>query len=264
MRIVDAHCHLACEEFEDTLEDVIEEARTAGVVKMVTSGVTPEDWDETRDMTRRFAEVEFAWGIHPWFVPLGEDGPAREELDRAYARLRTARDHGAVAVGEIGLDKRIDAPTMEDQVGVFEEQLAIADELGLPVVVHCRGAFNEVLHVLRATRPLERGGLVHAFSGSLEVAEEFMRLGFSFSLGRSLTYRNSRKRETVLRKIYPDRFLLETDSPDMPPVEVKDGVNVPANIRFNLRAAAEILGESEERVAETTTANAARLFGLDV
>jgi TatD DNase family protein len=106
------------------------------------------------------------------------------------------------------------------------------------------------------------GGIVHNFSGSAELARQLSALGLSFSLGGTLTYRNSRKKREVLEAIYPERFLLETDSPDIPPVEAPGRPNVPANILHNLRAAAEILGEPEERIAEYTTENALRIFGL--
>ena len=171
---------------------------------------------------------------------------------------------GAKAIGEIGLNRKVDSPPLVLQMDLFRAQLEIAIEIDLPIVVHCRGAFNDLFEIVRRMGLPRRGGMIHAFSGSIEVANECVALGFACSLGGTLTYRNSRKRERVLRRIFPDHFLLETDSPDMPPVGLTGAPNVPANITRNLRAAAEILGVSEEVVAARTTANAARLFDLEL
>ena len=145
---------------------------------------------------------------------------------------------------------------------LFSRQVLIARETGLPVIVHCRGAFDELKVIVKKIGLAAAGGVIHSFSGSVEIAAELMKLGFSFSFGGALTYRNSRKKEAILNAVFPDRFMLETDSPDIPPVEAKGGPNVPANILYTLKAASEILGISEEKIAEASTANAVRMFGL--
>jgi TatD DNase family protein len=255
MKLVDAHCHLESEELRGRIPEVLAGARRAGVYQLVTCAVRPEDWDLSESIARAHEEVVCALGVHPWFVKA-------EDLTRV-EDLADARERGAHAIGEIGLDKKIETPTMDLQQSVFEAQLAVAKEINLPVVIHCRGTFDEVLASLRRVGVPEAGGVIHAFSGSVELAEVFIGLGMSFSMGRALTYRNSRKRAKVLQRIYPDHFLLETDSPDMPPVEVaQDEANIPANIVYNLQAAAEILEEPKERVADQTTRNAIQLFGL--
>lgn len=254
MRLVDAHCHLESGEFRDNLADIIGGAREAGVVKLITCSITPAEWDLSRSIAERFPEVEFALGVHPWYIR-PEDGDLVPGL--AEARLR-----GAVAIGEIGLDKKTMPAGLELQKTIFEAQLLIAREIDLPVIVHCRGAFEELLHFCKKTGLPRSGGIIHSFSGSAEIAEEFIRYGFSFSLGGTLTYRNSRKRQALLKAIYPDHLLLETDSPDIPPVEARGRANVPSNIRYNLRAASEMLGVGEEEIAENTTRNAMRIFNL--
>jgi TatD DNase family protein len=113
----------------------------------------------------------------------------------------------------------------------------------------------------------EAGGIIHSFNGSAELAEDFMKFGINFSIGGILTYRDSPKRARLLRRIYPRHFLLETDAPDIPPVEARTdppSANRPCNIIYNLRAAAEILERPEEEVAGNTSANAARIFGLKI
>lgn len=254
MRIIDSHCHLESEAFDGRLPEVMAAAREAGVVRMVTASVEPATWGRSEAIAREHEGVAFALGVHPWFVKAGHE--------QALEELRSARDRGACAIGEIGLDKKIDEPAMDLQQRFFMRQAEIAREQELPFVVHCRGAWGELMHCLKELGEVPAGGVIHAFSGSEELVEQLNSYGFLYSMGRSLTYRNSKKRAAVLRAAYPERLLLETDSPDMPPVEKDGEVNVPANIRYCLAAAAEALGESEEDVAEATSRNAVRLFGL--
>ncbi|HOJ32524.1 MAG TPA: TatD family hydrolase [Candidatus Hydrogenedentes bacterium] len=255
MRLVDAHCHLSCAEFRHNESRIVEDAKRVGIVGMISAATKREEWEEVFHLARRFPEVYAAWGVHPWYV-------TPEDVTEI-AALQTAQVNGITAIGEIGLDRKISTPPFKLQLEVFEEQLKIARELNLPVVVHCRGAFNTLIDSVRQIGLPKAGGIVHAYSGSLEITEELIKLGFSFSMGRALTYRNSPKRVEVLKRIYPERFLLETDSPDLPPVELQGMVNVPANLTYMLRASAELLELPEEEIAEKTTENAIRLFGLN-
>lgn len=254
MEIIDAHCHLESDELVESLDVIIGKADNAGVVKLITSSVSPRQWELSKSIAEKFKQVEFALGIHPWFSSIS-DLPQLELLYHA-------KNIGAVAIGEIGLDKKIDNPDMNIQLKIFQEQLKIAKEINLPVIVHCRGAFNELIEAVKKIGLPEAGGIIHSFSGSAEIAVQFIKYGLSFSLGGILTYKKSRKRTDLLNKIYPDHFLLETDSPDFLPVQIKEQPNMPSNILFNLKAAADILNKSEETVAETTTANAKKIFRI--
>lgn len=256
MRLVDAHCHLESEELLPQLDAVLAEAKAAGLVRLVTASVAPEQWQVSADIASRFDAVEFALGIHPLYV--------EPQHTQTAAVLLEACERGAVAIGEIGLDKKGDSPDWTLQREIFEAQLRIAKAINLPVVLHCRGAYAELLRSVGAVGLSERGGVIHAFSGTPEDAEACINMGLRISLGGTLTCRNSKKREAVLRRAYPDHLLIETDSPDMSPVEQHGRPNVPANILFNLRAAAEILREPEERIAECTTRNAVALFELEL
>ncbi|HUW60410.1 MAG TPA: TatD family hydrolase [Candidatus Bathyarchaeia archaeon] len=256
MRLIDVHCHLESDEYPAGPGPEIEAARLAGVVKLVTASIVPTQWDLSLDLAARFAEVECALGIHPWYI--------KPEHEPDLARLQSAAQRGAAAIGEIGLDRRVTEPPMEVQRRFFDAQLIVAKQLDLPVVVHCRAAFNELLDSLRRIGAPQTGGIVHNFSGSSELARDLERFGLVFSFGGVLTYRNSVKKRELIRQIYPEAFVLETDSPDIPPREAPGRPNRPANIIYNLRAAAELLGESEEQVAQATTEVAARIFKLTV
>lgn len=256
MRLIDVHCHLESNEYAAGPGPEIEAARRAGVVKLVTAAIVPSQWDLCLELSARFPEVECALGIHPWYI--------KPEYEPDLARLVFQAQRGAAAIGEIGLDRRVAEPPIEVQRRFFDSQLIIAKQLNLPVVIHCRAAFNELLDSLRRIGAPQTGGVVHNFSGSLELARDLQRFGLVFSFGGVLTYRNSGKKKELIREIYPDAFVLETDSPDIPPREAPGRPNRPANIVYNLRAAAELLGESEEHVAQATTEVAARVFKLTV
>lgn len=256
MILVDVHCHLESPELAGDLSGHIAEGEKAGVRAFITAAVEPGEWPLSLELAGRYPSVHCALGIHPWY--------AREEHLERIPELRRAHDLGVVAIGEIGLDRKIEFPSFELQTLIFEEQMRIAADINMPVVVHCRGAFNELIASVKKTGMPARGGVIHAFSGSPELAVELMKLNFSFSMGGALTYRASGKRRRVLELIYPGRFMLETDAPDIPPVQKPDKPNLPANILYNLRGAADLLNLPPETIAETTTENARRLFGLGV
>jgi TatD DNase family protein len=255
LKIIDSHCHLEADEFNDSIDSVIENAAGAGIVKLITSSVACSQWEKSKDLHERFSSVEFTIGVHPWYVS-ESDYDIKEKLKRA-------DNMGAVAIGEIGLDKKIQFPHFDLQQNIFELQLQYAVDLNMPVIIHCRGAFNELLESINRIGVPKRGGIIHAYSGSTELAQILIKKGLSFSMGGTLTYRNSKKRDSVLKAIYPDYFLLESDSPDIPPVNTLKP-NVPANILLSLKAASEILMTDQERIAAATAENAKKIFGISI
>ena len=253
VNLVDVHCHLQADVFKNTIDDVVSRAESAGVSVMITNAAQPDDWDACRSLAARFDSVHFALGIHPWYIPSGA---------KAFLSACSEKDFsGAVALGEIGLDRTTERVPLELQIDILRIQLDIAHDLKLPVILHCRGAWGELFSLLKK-RPLAAGGVVHAFSGSEELAADLVRFGLSLSIGGTLTYRDSQKRARVLKKIYPAHFMLETDSPDILPREKDAYPNEPANILYNLYAASEILAQSRETVAAATSENARMLFRL--
>ncbi len=254
MKIIDAHCHLESEEFENNLDEIIRNARDAGICKLITSSITPGQWEKSKSIAEKYKEVEFALGVHPWYA-------TPSDLDML-ENLKDAKTKGAAAIGEIGLDEKIENPSIEIQTKIFEIQLSIAKEINLPVIVHCRGAFDELISSIKKIGVPEAGGIIHSFSGSAGLADSLIKLGLSFSIGGILTYKKNKKRIELLERIYPNHFLLETDSPDIPPIHLNGKPNVPSNILFNLKAASDLLGIKQEDIAETTTANAVRIFNL--
>lgn len=253
LKLIDAHCHLEAPEFNNSIDSVIDDAVNSGIVKLITSSVICTEWEKSKSLHEKFSQVEFSIGVHPWYVS-ESDRDIKDKLDKA-------SNSGAVAVGEIGLDLKIESPSFALQREIFELQLQYAVETDIPVIIHCRGAFNELIESINRFGVPQRGGIIHAYSGSLELTEILIKKGLSFSMGGTLTYKNSKKRSEVLKRIYPDYFLLETDSPDIPPINTLKP-NVPSNILLNLKAASEILMIPEEKIAESTTSNAKKIFGL--
>ncbi len=254
MRLVDVHCHLNSSYFDDTLDEIINDATKAGLVAMITNATSPGDWKDTTALASRYDRVYCALGIHPWYID--------EKGSFMIHELPSFMSADTVAIGECGLDKKISKPDFQLQQSVFEDQVAMARQLNLPLIIHCRGAFSELIQSFKRTGIPEAGGVIHSYSGNVEIAKQLIPYGMSFSMGGAVTHRNSKKKEKVLKYIYPDHLVLETDSPDIPPVEKRDTVNVPANIRYNLTAVSEIMGIPETEIAENTTRNAAKKFGL--
>jgi len=255
LKLIDSHCHLEADEFDSCIDSIIDNAVNAGIVKLITSSVEYSQWEKSKNLHERFNSVEFTIGVHPWYV---------SETDRDIKdKLINADNIGAIAIGEIGLDKKIQSPPFDLQQNIFELQLQYAVDVNKPVIIHCRRAFNELIESINRIGIPKKGGIVHAYSGSAELAEILIKKGLSFSMGGTLTYRNSKKRSDALKVIYPDYFLLESDSPDIPPVNsVKP--NVPSNILLSLKAASEILMIDQESIAETTTENAKKIFGINI
>lgn len=256
MKLVDVHCHLNSSHFRDNLDSIIDDATHAGIVAMITNAITPDGWEESTLLTERFESVYCAPGIHPWYI--NEKDISRIQDLPSFITAKT------VAIGETGLDKKIDSPGFGLQQSVFEDQVTMARELNLPLIIHCRGAYSELIQSFKRTGISDAGGVIHSYSGNVEAAKQLIPYGMSFSMGGAVTHRNSTKKAKVLEYIYPHYLVLETDSPDIPPVEKRDSINVPANIRYTLTAVSEILEIAEDEIARTTTINAAKKFGLPI
>jgi TatD DNase family protein len=251
---VDTHCHLNHPSLLLRLHDVIASAGQSNVTKIIVPGVGPEGWDEIAALAKSLRGVYPAFGLHPMLADrYGEELPVRLA---AYAGE-------AVAIGEIGLDYAIPEVSREQQMTVFRSQLKMAVDRGRPVLIHCRKAFQDLLAIMKEEKVERVGGVMHAFSGSYEIALKCIRLGLYISISGTVTYRNAVKPVEVAGKVPLEHLLLETDSPDMTPEPYKGRDNEPAFLVEIARRVAEIKGIELEEVAAVTTGNAERLFGLN-
>lgn len=250
--LIDSHCHLDLEPLISGVQHFMQEAYSAGVQGFVVPGVHPDGWGGIAALAAENRSVLPAYGIHPMH--------ARCINDEIFNRLRELAPPG-VAIGEIGLDPAYQVP-MPQQESAFREQLRIAVNLGLPVLVHCRRVFQRVLTILREESADREGGIMHAFSGSVEMAREFIRLGFAISISGTVTWNNAVKPLRLARELPMEHLVLETDAPDMTPEPYRGAFNRPAWITETAQRVAEVRGISLENVARITTDNVRRVLRL--
>jgi TatD DNase family protein len=252
MRLVDTHCHLTEPPLLDDLDGVLARASAAGVDEVVVPAYDTASWATVAEVAASHPGLHPAYGLHPWV--------ADEELcaDELELLLRTG---GAVAVGEIGLDFKLETFDRERQLEVLHRQLALAVDLGLPVLLHCRGAFPELTEaVARFVPRLE--GIVHAYSRGPEPALRFVELGLHIAFGGALTRANARRARRTASVVPLDRVVLETDAPSIGLDGVPPEAAEPRHVRQVAAALADLRGEALETVAAVTTATAHDLFRL--
>ncbi len=253
MEIIDTHCHLDVAEFDADRSAVIERARARGVAGFLVPAIHRDGWAFLRELCHSARDLYAALGMHPIYLERHRDAHL-QELEQAVERERP------VAIGEIGLDFFVRDLDRHRQQCLFEAQLAIAQEAGLPVVLHVRKAHDQVLACLRRMRV--PGGIAHAFNGSIQQAAQYQDLGFGLGFGGMLTFDRSNKVRALARALPLDAIVLETDAPDMTVAAHRGERNSPEYLPDCLAALAEVRDQDPAYLAEQTTANARRLLRL--
>lgn len=257
---IDTHCHLDAAEFDADRDAVRERAARAGVVHCVLPAVAPSNFEQVRLLAHRHGD-SYALGIHPLCTGEARDGDLAL-LDRELAAHRD--DPRLVAVGEIGLDHFVPGLDRDRQAWFYREQLALARRHGLPVLLHVRRSADGLLKELRRT---EVTGIAHAFNGSAQQANEFVRLGFKLGFGGTVTYERALQIRRLATQLPLDALVLETDAPDIPPhwlyrtagerdAGVAQGRNEPAQLPAIAAALAALRGMEAAALAEATARNA--------
>ena len=261
MTYFDSHAHYYDERFTEEAEGgadaVIERAFRSGVSFIVNVGTAPETSRAAIEQAKRYENMYTAIGIHP------SDARLIDDMDAALCeieRLITDGSNKCVALGEIGLDYHYPDTDKEMQKDVFRRQMAMARRLGLPVVIHDREAHADVLEIIREYP--EVSGVMHSFSGSAEMAEELVRLGYMISFSGTLTFTNARKPKEAVAVVPCDRLLIETDCPYLAPHPLRGTLNHSGNLVYTCRVMASLIGMDEEECAKLTEANARRFFGI--
>jgi len=251
---IDTHCHLDAAEFDPDRDAIYDAAVAGGVGIQIIPAVSRDNFAAVSDTCERYPGCLPAWGLHPMLL----DVHRPEHLAELRAQIETKPP---VAIGEIGLDlfvKELDYGTQEF---FYVEQLKIAKEYDLPVLLHCRKANDELLKHLRRIKV--RGGIAHAFNGSPQQAEEFLKLGFKLGFGGAFTWPRANNLRRLAVNLPLEAIVLETDSPDIPPVWIGRGRNSPAELPHIAQTLAELRGIDLETVARATTRNARELLRLD-
>ena len=286
-KLFDTHAHLHDPRIGDDLPDVMARASEAGVDRIVTVGCSLEDSRNAIAVAEQYDNVWATLGVHP------HDAKGWDDATADHFR-RLAESDQVVAIGEIGLDFYRNLSPRPDQYRAFEAQLALADELELPVVIHSRDAHEETYNILQqwvgslsppapqgktsrphsASPPAARGemsrrdrggppvGVIHCFSGDADLAHRYHNLGFQISFAGPVTYPKNEALREAAKSLPPEAIVIETDAPYLSPQPQRGKRNEPANIRFTANQIAEVRSESLNAITNQTTLNAVRLFGL--
>ncbi|MDZ4296967.1 MAG: TatD family hydrolase [Moraxellaceae bacterium] len=250
MQLLDSHCHLDAPVFKDTAA-VLQQAGAAGVKGIIVPAYQADRWQVLLDMQVKYDQPTLrlwpALGVHPLF--LAEYRPQHLDL---LAQYLAQQDH-IVAVGEIGLDRYEPAlrePELwQRQVALFEAQLALAKQFNLPVILHARRCHSDIVRCIKRVG-LNTGGIVHAFSGSLEEANNYIALGFKLGFGGALTYESARRIRAVAAALPQSCLVIETDAPDMLPSQCRHMTqNHPANLSLVLASLANLRQTSAAELA---------------
>ncbi|MDP2134707.1 MAG: TatD family hydrolase [Sulfuritalea sp.] len=245
--LVDTHCHLDAAEFDVDRDSVATAAAQAGVGLIVVPAVERANFGAVASVCRDHAGCGAAYGIHPMYVQRARE----EDLDALRQTLQRER---ALAVGEIGLDHFVEPRDEAQQAYYFSAQLQIARDNDLPVLLHVRRAIDPILKQLRLCRVT--GGIAHAFNGSRQQADEFIKLGFKLGFGGAMTFPRARRIRELAATLPLDAIVLETDAPDIPPQWAVGARNSPDQLPRIAQILADLRGIPLQEVAARTTANA--------
>lgn len=248
--IFDAHAHYDDERFNEDRAQVLSFIKENGVCGVIDCGCDFKSSLAAIDLAEKYDYIYAAIGVHP--------SEAEQASDDDFERLKKLYAHEkVVAVGEIGLDYHYDFSSKERQLEVFEQQLILANELDLPVIVHDREAHEDTLILLKKYKPK---GVVHCFSGSIETAKQVIDLGMYIGLGGAVTFKNAKKPVEVAKYVPSDRLLLETDCPYMTPVPFRGKRCDSSLIPYSAAVIARVRGDDVQALIDTCRENAIRLF----
>jgi TatD DNase family protein len=258
----DSHCHFDFADFDQDREQVWRDCNERGIQHLMIPGVAPEQWQAAADIAGQYKNIVIGVGLHPHWVQKDLAIDSHEDyLFQLKAQLKNnIHQQECVAIGECGLDSFIET-SMDLQQHVLVVHLQLAQEIRLPLIIHCRKAHNELFALLQEY-DLPAGGVIHAFSGSYELAARYWAMGFRLGIGGTITYGRAQKTRTAVKQLPLDAILLETDAPDMPLSGKQGERNSPVNIIEVAKALADLRGETLATIATQTTRNAQTLFKI--
>ncbi len=252
--IYETHTHFDDKAFDDDREEAINRAIHAGVGRFVNIGSSMESSLTSLELSRKYPQFLAAVGVHP------EETADLCEEDMA-TLAEYAADDSVVAIGEIGLDYYWDEPDRSVQKRWFIRQIELAKQLRLPIVVHSRDAAEDTLNIIKDSDASEVGGILHCFSYGVEIAKQYLDLGFYIGVGGVVTFKNGRKLKEVVEYAPIDRIVTETDSPYMAPVPMRGKRNSSEYLPYIVEEIAKIKGIPAGEAERITCENAVRLFG---
>ena len=255
MQLIDSHCHLDVSDFSTDLTETLKRGQEAGVVAFVVPAIDFASWPQLNELASKHIEMKPAYGLHPMFLEHYEASQL-EALPNWLAKLE------CVAVGECGLDFFIPDFDAELQELVFIAHIKLAKQFEKPLIIHARKATERVIQLLKQYGPTT--GVIHSYSGSLEQAQQLIKMGFMLGIGGPITYPRSNRIRALVKEIPLEYLLLETDAPDQPLFGEQGRRNEPMHLPKIAQAIADVKNISIVAVAEQTTTNAMRLFSLSI
>lgn len=251
--IIDTHAHYDDRSFDEDRKEVLDGLAACGICRVINSGSDLGACRQTIKLMEQYPFIYGSLGIHP----CDTKDLTEEDMDWL---ARQSQMEKCVAIGEIGLDYYWDEPERETQKKWFERQLRLAQEVGLPVVIHSREAAQDTVDLMRAEHAERSGGVIHCYSYSKELARTFLDMNFYFGIGGVVTFKNGRKLKETVEYLPMERILLETDSPYLSPVPNRGKRNDSRNLPYVVSQIAQIKGVTEDEVKRITTDNALRLY----
>lgn len=255
MELFDSHCHVDEPKFDADRDEALARMLEHGVTRYAVIGSDMDSSRHAADFAAAHAGCYAAVGIHPHEAKTMKDG----DLDRLASWLKEDK---VVALGEIGLDYYYDLSPREVQMDVCEKQMELAWSLNVPVAYHVRDAHQDMIDLLKRHKGKLTGGIIHCFSGSWEIAKEYLKLGYYISFAGPVTFKKAPKLQEAAVNVPRDRLLIETDSPYLAPEPVRGRRNEPANVRYVAEKIAALRGESVEELAAYTTKNAMDVYRI--
>ena len=252
MKLIDTHCHLNKEYYEN-VDTVIKEAVSDNVEYLIVSSCNPENWEENINLINKYKNVYLNISLHP------EYGNEEIDYDLYLKQMKKIIKSNSkiIAIGEIGLDYHYDNTNKDRQRDLFVKQIMLAKEYKLPIVIHTRDATKDTIDILKK---FNIKGIIHCFSGSLETAREYINMGFYLGIGGVVTFKNSKLKD-VIKEIGLDSIVLETDSPYLSPI--RGNKNFPKNIKIIAEYIASLLNISVEEVSKKTTLNVKKIYNIE-
>lgn len=253
--LFDTHAHLNAIQYEEDIVEVIQRAKSENVTHIVVVGFDKDTIKKAMELTDQYDMIYAAVGWHPV--------DAIDMTDDDLKWIKELASHPkVVAIGEMGLDYYWDKSPKDIQKEVFRKQIQLAKEVQLPIIIHNREATEDVIKILQEEKASEVGGIMHCFTGSLEVAKQCMDMNFYISFGGPVTFKNAKKPKEVATEIPMDRLLIETDCPYLTPHPFRGKRNEPSYVKYVAEQIATLKEVSVEEIARKTSDNAMRLFGI--
>lgn len=253
--LIDSHAHLDSDQFKEDLDNVMKKIEGSGVELVINPGANMESSRKIVELVKKYSILYGAVGVHP-------HDTEKMKLEDLNEIKNLAKEEKIVAIGEIGLDYYYDHSPREVQKEMFIEQIKIAKELKLPIIVHEREAAKDVFDIIKEEKDANLTGVIHCFSGSLEMALEYIKLGFYISFGGPVTFKNAKKPKEVVAKIPMDKLLVETDSPYLTPTPYRGKRNDSSYLKYIVEEIAKLRDIEYDLLVKSTNKNTRKLFNI--